>query len=80
MVVIFFGHTLMKMASSTISLLPFVCRRDLLGVNGGVEGLNFSRYGPSDLASPNFGVFLMVAARRFFIAIFSSATSSIMVI
>jgi hypothetical protein len=43
------------MASSTISdLCPFVRRRDLLpDVNGGVERLKFSRYGPSDLASPD---------------------------
>ena len=56
LVVIFFlSSASMEMASSTISdLRPFVRRRDFLpGVNGGVGGLNFSRYGPSDLASPD---------------------------
>ena len=45
----------MEMASSAISdLRPFVWRRDLLpGVNGGVERSQFSRYGSSDLASPD---------------------------
>ena len=45
----------MEMASSAISdLRPFVRRRDLLpGVNGGVEQSQFSRYGSSDLASPD---------------------------
>ena len=43
----------MEMASSAISdLRAFVRRRDLLpDVNGGVERLQSSRYGPSDLAS-----------------------------
>jgi hypothetical protein len=42
----------MKMASS--DLCPFVQQRDLLpNVNGGAERLKFSRYGPSDLASPD---------------------------
>jgi hypothetical protein len=45
----------MEMASSTIiDLRSFLRRRDLPpGVNGGVGRLNFSRYGPSDLASPD---------------------------
>jgi hypothetical protein len=45
----------MEMASSTIiDLRPFDRRRDLPpDVNGGVERLNFFRYGPSDLASPD---------------------------
>jgi hypothetical protein len=44
----------MKMASSAISdLWLFIRRRDLFpGVNG-VRRLQFSRYGPSDLASPD---------------------------
>jgi hypothetical protein len=43
------------MASSTISdLRTFVPRRDLPpDVNDDVERLKFSRYGPSDLASPD---------------------------
>ena len=45
----------MEMASSTISVFrPFVRRQDLVrDVNGGVEGLQFSRYGSSEPASPN---------------------------
>jgi hypothetical protein len=45
----------MKMTSSIIiDLRPFDRRRDLPpGVNGGVERLNFFRYGPSDLTSPD---------------------------
>jgi hypothetical protein len=42
----------MEMASSTISdLRPFVRRRVLLGVNGGVVRLQFYRYGLPDLTS-----------------------------
>jgi hypothetical protein len=45
----------MKMVSSTIiDLRPFVRRRDLHpGVSGSVGRSTFSRYGPSDLASPD---------------------------
>jgi hypothetical protein len=45
----------MEMASSTIiDLRSFDRRRDLpSGVNDGVGRLNFFRYGPSDLASPD---------------------------
>ena len=44
----------MEMASSTISdLRPFVRRRVLLGVNGGVVRLQFYRYGLPDLISPS---------------------------
>ena len=45
----------MEMTSSAISdLRPFVRRRDLLpDVNGGVERLQLSRYGCSDLTSPD---------------------------
>jgi hypothetical protein len=45
----------MEIASFTISdLRTFVRRRDLLpGVNDDAERLKFSRYGPSDLASPD---------------------------
>jgi hypothetical protein len=73
----------MEMASSTISdLRTFVRRRDLLpDVNDDVEGLTFSRYGPSDLASLNFGSIIMVVARMFVLAIFvPAAISSTMVV
>ena len=45
----------MEMTSSAISDLPrFVRRRDLLpDVNGGFGRLSLSRYGSSDLASPD---------------------------
>jgi hypothetical protein len=43
----------MEMASSTITDLRSFLRRDILpDVSGSVGRLNFSRYGPSDLASP----------------------------
>jgi hypothetical protein len=44
-----------KMELSVISgVRPFVRRRILLpDINGGVGGLNFFRYGHSDLASPD---------------------------
>jgi hypothetical protein len=55
----------MEMAPSTISNLRiFVRRRDLLpDVNGDVERLKFSRYGLSDLASPD----LLVSFRCYFV-------------
>jgi hypothetical protein len=45
----------MEMASSIIiDLQPFDRQQDLsFGINGGVERLNFFRYGPSDLALPD---------------------------
>ena len=63
----------MEMVSSAISNLPrFVRRRDILpDVNGGFRRLSLSRYGSSDL-----GLFLMVAARRFVLAISIPATTS----
>ena len=56
----------MEMSSSTISILQrFVRRRDLLpGVNGGVGRLQFFRYGPSDLASPDRSWFLSAGWRE----------------
>ena len=74
----------MEMVSSIISDLPrFVRRRDTLpDVNGGFGRLSLSRYGFQILLRQiNLGLFLMVAARRFILAISIPATmSSAMVI
>jgi hypothetical protein len=85
LIVIFFlvFTSSMEMASSTIiNFRSFFQRRDLtLGVNGSIGRLNFSRYGPSDLSSPDRSwIFSHGCHEEYYpYNIFPAATSSTMV-
>jgi hypothetical protein len=73
----------MEMASSVISdIRLFFRHRDLFPSVNGARRLNFSGYGPLDIASPDrFGDYIMVATRSIILVKFiPAATSMTMVI